>query len=63
MGSLRLPAWKRCLTTNTPSSLAATRTVSVQRATGTPYAERTASPTFPPVWLAAPARLAREKTL
>lgn len=60
--SFRFPAWKRYPTTNTPSSPSATPTASVHPATGTPYVERTASPTSPPAWLAAPARPDREKT-
>lgn len=60
--SFRFPAWKRSPTTNSPSSPSATPTASVHPATGTPYVERTASPTSPPAWLAAPARPAPEKT-
>lgn len=60
--SFRFPAWKQSPTTNSPSSPSATPTASVHPATGTPYVERTASPTSPPAWLAAPARPAREKT-
>lgn len=60
--SFRFPAWKRYPMTNTPSSPSATPTASVHPATGTPYVERTASPTSPPAWLAAPARPDREKT-
>lgn len=47
---------------NAQCSQAATQTVFVQRVTGTRSVERTASPMFLPVSLAAPALLAQEKT-
>lgn len=59
----RPPVWKQYPTTNTLSSPGATLTASVQPVTGTQYVVKTALLMSPPAWLAAPARMAREKTL